>query len=163
MLLLCDELRKFIEKQIEQLPVQKKDSGQSPPKVLVGWLPPKTAGAKDTDDYPFIRILPLNGEDNNGPMGGEGQCTLSILVGCWAEDPEGWRDSVNLMQRIRLALLALPGQTLANRYRIAEQENSRIVEWRVFEDQPYPQWLAEIKVTFHVPVVTSNIEEAIHE
>ncbi|WP_198468987.1 hypothetical protein [Acetomicrobium sp. S15 = DSM 107314] len=156
MLLLCDALKELLLEALANLELPGKD-GPAVPNVIVGWLPPRRAGEKEGEEFPFVRILPLEGFDQRT----QGICTVSILVGAWANDADGWRDCVNVLQRIRLALTSTPGQTVAGRYRLEEEQN-KLIEWRLYEDQPYPQWFGELTAHFSIPVMVPNLsrEEA---
>lgn len=153
MLLLCDAICNFASEILSQIDLPGKETPCSV-NVLAGWLPPKRAGAKEEEDFPFVRVIPLEGGDSSTL----GICTVSLLVGTWADDPGGWRDCVNVIQRIRLSLLALPGRTLAGRYRMTEKDG-QLLTWRIYEDQPYPQWFGEITSHFSIPAMVPGLSD----
>jgi len=149
-LLLCDALKEHILSALGALALPVKGGEYKVPAVFVGWLPPKrNAPASDPDAAPYVRILPVNGSDPEDPGNG-GICSVKIEVQAWTEDADGWRDCLNVFERLRWSLLSLPGRTLAGKYMMTPVDG-KVMEWRLFEDQPYPFWMADMTVHFVVP------------
>lgn len=100
------------------------------PTVLAGYLPPKRYDGTD-EDYPFIVVRPDNGTSNreNTTM------TVSIVIGCFTEDLNGFEDCVEVMTRIRAALASMPNGILDDRYILQYP-----ITWDLLREQPYPQW-----------------------
>ena len=107
-----------------------KDGERRCPTVLNGYLPPKRYDGTD-EDYPFIVVRPDNGTSNreNTTM------TVSIVVGCFTEDLNGFEDCIEVMTRIRAALASMPNGILDNRYILQYP-----ITWDLLREQPYPQW-----------------------
>jgi hypothetical protein len=61
--------------------------------------------------------------------------TLKIIVGVFSEDPQdGWRDAINIIQRIWQELFKR--RVIAKRYRVEYP-----MKFEIPEEQPYPHWI----------------------
>lgn len=120
------------------------------PQVVAGWLPPKRSS--DIPDFPYVIVRASDGKDTEEIA----TVTVKILVGTYAEDPNGFRDVLNIMERIRIAFGEQ--RVLEKKYRMEYP-----FSWRLFDDQPYPEWAGEITTTWVVPLpqeILSTEEEA---
>lgn len=120
----------------EKLRVALKDFGLEtktgtlrPPKIVDGYLPPKRSGADD--DFPFVLVRPDSGTANQDSVSVE----VTIIVGCYTEETIGYLYCLNVMSRIRNALLSLEGGCLNNRYNLTGE-----FTWKNLDEQPWPQW-----------------------
>ena len=147
MLSLCESLKTLLDGVFEKKLLPNRRGEMVAPEMIVGWIPPKKAG-DDGDRIPCVQIVPLAGETSS--VYEEGSiCTVILQIQTWSGDHRGWADCLNLIQDIRLALLSLPGRTLDERYRMEPVgDGKKLLEWRLYEDQPDPFWIAEVTVHF---------------
>lgn len=140
MLTACFELAEVLKKTLSNFKLKTKKGETRSPQVIVGWLPAKRAGETDDEAFPFVRILPLEGYDDMH----EGVCSVSILFGAWADDAKGWMDALNAFQYCRIAIASLPGMFLFSA--CLTEAKGKVIEWKLYEEQYFPQWFAEMKV-----------------
>lgn len=135
---LLDELNEFLRFIVYSYQLQTQGGILKPPQTVTGFLPPK--GETDEPDYPFVISRLLSGEDNDE----QGNVTVKILVGTYAEDAQGFRDSLNLVEHIRQNLFKK--RIIAKKFRIEYP-----FKWEQPEEQPYPYWMAEMTTVWTVP------------
>lgn len=116
------------------------------PQVVAGYLPPKNAN--DEPEFPYVGLRLLEGEDTTE----DGKATVKIYIGTHDEDANGWRDAANVLFRIREHLLTKP--VLAERYRLELP-----LRWKIYEEQVFPQWFAELTTSWIVPRPVEIFEE----
>ncbi len=148
-LLLIDELRMFLENIAKTYILETGKSQPKAPQVVEGWLPPKES--QDTPDIPYIIIRLTEGEDTDEVA----RATIKILVGTYSEDNDGWKDSMNILLRIRERLLTM--RTIENKFRIELP-----LKWKLFEEQPYPIWIGEITTNWIVALPLEQAKEDDH-
>ena len=145
-LLLIDELRLFLEDIAETYVLETGKGPSKAPQVVEGWLPPKES--QDTPDIPYIIIRLTEGEDTNDIA----RTTIKILVGTYSEDNDGWKDSINILLRIRERLLTV--RTIGNKFRVELP-----LKWKLFEEQPYPIWIGELATIWTVALPIEQVKE----
>lgn len=118
------------------------------PQVVAGWLPPKT-NDDDDPDFPYVIARLVAGTDTEE----QGTVRVRLLVGTHSEDADGWRDALNVVERIRQALMTQ--RTIDDRYRLQMP-----LEWEMPDDQPYPQFVAQMTTiwTMYRPVELPGTE-----
>ena len=92
--------------------------------------------------YPHIvpRFLKCSDEAEGSKV------TVRIYFGTYSEDVEtGWRDLMNLMEMVRLALLRQ--RTIAKKYRLQLPLTTEATE-----DQPYPEWVGYVTAEYLMPL-----------
>lgn len=117
------------------LPVQKGEV--RPPKVIEGYLPPKRSGVDD--DFPCVIIRPEKGEVEENAA----NISAVLIVGCWSEEFDGYKHCVNVMERIKSALVTMENGTLADKYILQYP-----IKWELAPEQPYPFWQLEMGLSF---------------
>lgn len=121
-----------------ELPVQ--GGGTREPKIFTGRTPFKRSNKED--DFPFIMVRLDSGATDNDAS----TVTVSIIVGCYAEDDDEHGYALNVMAKIRNALFSLPCGTLSQKYQFRPG-----FSWEIYPEQPWPyiqldiktQWLLE--------------------
>lgn len=154
---LCRALRSFIEDAVKdlQLPAEPTSeqvkTGEAEkaakdeyafrrvPKVVNGYLPPKRS--QQAQDFPFIVVRPDEGDADRESA----RVTVSIIFGAYSEAADGYEHCLNMMVRVRNALMALPCLTLDERYQLRET-----VSWQNFAEQPWPYWQIDMKTHWQV-------------
>lgn len=140
--LLVDDLSVYLQKKLKEFSLETK-KGRKSVKIFKYFLPSKR---KETeDDFPLIIIRPFEGEDAK-----QSDATVKLICGVYSQDDEGIYDLVSLMEKVRLVLLE--DYEINSKFRL-EQPEIKPLKWEISEDQPYPQWLGAITVTFNVPMV----------
>ena len=109
----------------------------SAPQIVNGFLPPKRSGTKD--DFPFVIVRPTECGMNRGNQ----EIKVSIVVGCYSEDFDGYEYCVNVAERIAEHIATLPAETLKRKYQMRFP-----LKWSVVEEQPYPQWQVDMETTW---------------
>ena len=140
----------FIEGALKDLRLKTKKGELRAPQVVDGYLPPKRT--LDDDDFPFVIVRAEEGVSDMGQT----VVTISLIVGCYTTETDGYAHCMEIMQRIRFALCRMPNQTLAGRYQLEFP-----ITWRNTPEQPYPQWQLEMttKWVFNTPQLTNFEQE----
>lgn len=102
-----------------------------------GYLPPKS----ENNDFPFVLVRPGSVEVNDELTTVE----MLIVVGTFSDLYDGYRDAVNVMERIRVALSSLPNRTLNARYNFEFPMKASVPD-----EQAYPYWQVEMQTTWSV-------------
>lgn len=131
---LTKALRDYLSACFKDYALPVKGGGTREPKVLNGYLPPKRANAED--DFPFILVRLNSGETDLAAS----TVSVSIIVGCYSEEYDGYEWCVNVMSKIRESLFGLPCGTLADKYQFRPG-----FTWEIFPEQPWPYWQLDIK------------------
>jgi len=140
---LIKALREFIKEAVKdfRLPVENpepiEDGDIRAPQIINGYLPPKRSEAKD--DFPFVMVRP-----EKGSIGEVRKMTISIVVGCYTEEYDGYELCLSVMTRIANALNTMPNNILASKYVLSSDSD---IDWELPDNQPYPQW--ELYMTTH--------------
>ncbi|MFH5187112.1 hypothetical protein ACHHV8_33520 [Paenibacillus sp. TAB 01] len=146
---LCDKLRHITEHFMLNVP----KSGVCAPHVHAGYLPQQQSGSENVSDFPYIIVRILDGQDQD-----ESIVRIKLLFGIFSRDDNGFVDVLNLMEKVRQSLLK--DRVVDNRYRLELP-----YKWKLFEDQPYPEWIGEADTTWMIPTIleedAANREEFI--
>ena len=146
------ELGVFIEDALKDLRLPTKKEGVlRPPKVFDGYLPPKRSlrgKDEENDDFPFVVVRVDDGISERGMT----TATVSLIVGCYTTETDGYAHCLEVVQRIRLALCQLENHTLNKRFQLVFP-----IEWNNVPEQPYPQWQLEMttKWAFSTPELSN--------
>lgn len=136
---LTEALRNKIADAVKDYRLPVKNGKMRCPNVFNGYLPPKRSGV--VDDFPFVVVRADEGKISR--TDGEAETTVSIIIGCYTDEFDGHEYCINVMQRISAALSTLPDDTLDDRYILQDP-----IEWRLLEEQPYPQWQLDMSTTW---------------
>ncbi|MCY9511879.1 hypothetical protein M5W68_16160 [Paenibacillus larvae] len=149
--LLLIELKQFLENVFEHVGVG--DESESL-KIHLGWLPqtkapsPGSGPANQPDsDFPYLIIRALDGVDGQE----DGKIQVRMLVGVKSKMENGYIEILSLMEKIKQALLKV--EIIGRKFEI-----ERPVKWKLFEEQPYPEWVGEIVTTWTVPAILREVE-----
>lgn len=94
---------------------------------------------------PYIILHPSQGKQDD-----EAQITVTMVFGVLDKSDEGGLTVINLMERVRIALLR---QRIVDRkYRIETP-----YEWEFFTDQPLPYWEGMAKTIWTVPAIQEEV------
>ncbi|MDT3416169.1 hypothetical protein QO009_002037 [Brevibacillus aydinogluensis] len=110
------------------------------PQVLAGYLPEKRQN-QDQPDLPYViaRFLGDNETDE------QATATVKIIVGTYSKDQkDGWRDTLNVLTRIKQELLARP--VFGGSFLVA-----RPIKTELPEEHPYPEWWGTITLDVIIP------------
>lgn len=129
-------LREFIKEAVKNFRLPVENGKIRAPQVINGYLPPKQSG--NLDDFPYVIVRPEKGSSEREAT----EVTVSIIIGCYAEDYDGYEYCLNVMARIRHALAELENNILANRYVLQFP-----ISWEMVPGQPYPEW--QLDMTTH--------------
>ena len=113
------------------------------PQVLGGYLPEKKPRpGQDPPDFPYVIVRYLEDDDTYE----ENTATVRIIAGAYSEDTQdGWRDCMNVITKIKTALLK---QRFFGPFKIEKP-----VKTELPEEQPYPEWVAFLMLTITIPQV----------
>ena len=112
----------------------------NPLTVSPGFLKKRTTAS----EMPYPHIVPRFLKCDDASDGSK--VTVRIYCGAYSEDVEtGWRDLMNLMEMVRLALLRQ--RTIAKKYRLQLPLTTEATE-----DQPYPEWVGYITAEYLMPL-----------
>lgn len=141
--LLIDAVRKKVKDVVKDFRLETRfEEHPRCPTVFEGDLPPKRSNS--TDDFPFVIVRFEESSSTNDEI----TASVLIVAGCFTEDLLGHRDCMNVLTRIRTALLTMPNGILDDRYIL--QPPIKITN---LPEQPYPQWQInmETKWCFRAP------------
>lgn len=148
---LVDELIKFIQPVVAHFELQTnvENAPAKAPQVISGYLQEKKPGHKqDPPDFPHVIVRYL--EDNDTEESSLGQ--VRIIVGTYSEDEQnGWRDSINVITRIKEALLEK--RFIGRAFNIEKP-----IKTELPEEQPYPEWVAMMTVSVTMPQAQQEID-----
>lgn len=138
---LIDAVRDFCEEVTKQYFLETNKNHNKEPQVVTGYLPTKKS--TDKPDFPYVIVRFMEGNDSQ-----DSTVNLKIIVGTYDEedDSNGWRDVLNILQRIRTELFKR--QALANKYRVELP-----FKYLLPEDQPYPEWIGWIETKWIIPSI----------
>lgn len=149
---ILDALVIFLQDALKEMLLSTKDETVlKAPTVYDGYLPPKQNRKRGEDDpeqedYPFVIVRYLGEEDE---MFKENNMNFRILVGTYSKDEQrGWRDTLNVMNRIKIKL--------KERQVIGNANLSGKIESALFEEQMKPTWHGVMEVAFETPTVQWN-------
>lgn len=135
---LLEELKTFIEQIVDNYMLETNQQGKKPPQVIIGFLPPKNLS--NIPDFPCIILRLVEGKDDEESA----TVTVKIIIGTYCEDTkEGWREPLNLIQRIWYELYKR--RIIAKRYRVEYP-----MKFEIPEEQPYPYWIGVMTTVWTV-------------
>lgn len=145
--LLTEALRKLVAEAVKDYVLPVENGKERAPQVINGYLPPKRSGVHD--DFPFVVVRAENGKNEADRM----EMTVAIIIGCYTKEVTGHEYCINIMQRIRTALVNLPNGLLDSRYLL-----NYPIEWTILAEQPYPQWQLDMTTrwSFRTPEMPFN-------
>lgn len=146
--LLTKALRELCAQAVKDFVLPTKE-GQKPraPRIVNGFLPPKRS--MDHEDFPFVLVRP---EQCTTERESE-EVRVTIIVGCYSEEFDGFEYGVNVIERIKEKICTLPAETLAQRYQMRYP-----IKWTMVPEQPWPQWQIDMETIwiFNSPRNTDN-------
>lgn len=129
---LTKAIRSFLTDVCKDYALETEDGQKKAPKVVNGYLPYESDSEQD---FPFVIVRAESAETDEGTT----QVDVSIIIGVYAGDddsnPVGHDVCLEIMARIRTALVGLPYQLLDNRYQLRLP-----ISWGMPGEQPYPYW-----------------------
>jgi hypothetical protein len=145
-IILVDELIEFIKPVVANFELQTnvKDAPKKAPQVVGGFLNEKKPGDKqDPPDFPWVIVRYLDDDDTVD----DNTAKVRIIAGTYSQDAQdGWRDALNVITRIKQALLK---EKFFGRAFIVEKP----IKTEQPEEQPYPEWVAMMTVTVTMPQI----------
>ena len=148
-LLLVDELCTIAEAATADLLLENENNSLSAAQIVAGFLDediPTTGKPSEPSTLaPFVIVRFLSAKD----MLGQSTATVKFIAMTYSKRGQGWRDAVELLIRIRMALLR--NQTVGKRFRLEHP-----IEWEMPEDRPWPYSVAWMTTTW---TIAQPIEE----
>ena len=150
---LTKALREFIATAVKdfRLPVEKGESRA--PQVLNGELPPKQYvepnQSERKDDFPFVVVRPEGAVTEREKT----EVNVSIIIGCYTKEFDGHDYCLNVMSKIRNALVSMENGTLNEKYILQFP-----IEWDNLPQHPWPQWqiIMTTRWVFNTPQAITN-------
>lgn len=124
--------------------------GERRPVIHDGWMPPKRA-AEQVTEWPAVLVRADAGTTQTD---GHSTCSVKFLLGAFCDDHHGHRYPMEMMQRLRLAFMGLPSMTLNSRYKMELP-----FEWDLYDDQPVPIWMMEVRTQWAIATPQMANEE----
>lgn len=142
--MLVDRLIDFIKPVVAEYVLKSNVPGiAKAPQVISGYLKEKRRGElQDPPDFPYVIVRYLEDDDtDNGSI-----AKLIIIAGTHSEDTQdGWRDCMNVITKIKAALLK---QRFFGPFKIEKP-----VKTELPEEQPYPEWVAFLTLNVTIPQI----------
>lgn len=143
-LLMLDSLREWLEAITQEMRYQvKAPQGQQPemraPVIFDGYMPPKDRN-QPVDEYPFVmpRCTGWRSEEDGK------KADVIIYVGTHLQQGDGYRDALQLLERINTQLRKTP--VIANKYRVELPITAEVPD-----EQPYPEWIGLLRCSVTIP------------
>ncbi|MDD4599624.1 hypothetical protein SDC9_04142 [bioreactor metagenome] len=150
-LLLVDELCILVGQATKELILEVKKGEPRAPIIISGFLDddePKPGRPPEDETekaVPFVIARFLTGEDSQQT----GTATIRIIATTYSKHGQGWRDPLEVLERIRQELLR--NRTLGKKFRLELP-----IKTEMPEDQPWPYWVAWMTTTW---TIAQPIEE----
>lgn len=158
-LILVDELCKLIEQATQDLLLETKAGEHRAPVIIPGFLDEDEPrpGKPPLDDeversVPFIIVRFLSGEEQDQ----SGSAAVKIIAMTYSKHGQGWRDPLNVLERIRQAILQSRP--------LAKQFNLQLpLKYEMPEDRPWPHSIAWMITRWEIgrPLLT-EMEESMY-
>ena len=146
---LVDNLKVFLQEKLNDLELQTKSPEIfKAPTVHGGYLPPKPSRRdrdeeNDPDDYPFVIVRFLGHGDK---IHDKKTMAARIIIGTYSKDEQnGWRENVNVWNRIELALKEAQA---VGPFNLTGQ-----IDFDLFEEQMRPSWHSTAVLEFEAPQI----------
>jgi hypothetical protein len=140
---LVDKLVEFIKPVVTEFELDSNVHGvKKSPQVIAGYLKEKKPKQhQNPPDIPFVIVRYLEDTDkDDGDM-----ATVKVIAGTYSEDEQdGWRDAMNVITRIKKALLEQ--RLIGGPFRVEYP-----IKTELPEEQPYPEWAAFLIVNVSIP------------
>lgn len=157
-LILVDELSGLISEITGELMLETKQGELRALAVIPGFLdedeprPGKPPEDEIEKAVPFVVVRFLTGEDSE-PVG---KVTIRIIATTYSKHGQGWRDPLNVLERIRQGMLTK--RPLAKKFDLQLP-----IKWEMPEEQPWPYWIAWMTTIWAVgrPTLT-EMEETMY-
>lgn len=150
-----DALVEFLVNALSEMSLRTKDENVlKAPTVFDGYLPPKKnarRGEEDNEqeDYPFVIVRYLSEDDE---LFNQNTIKFRLLIGTYSKDEQhGWRETLGVMNRIKLSLKEAQTVGCANL--------TGKIESALFEEQMRPMWHGVMEVEFETPQIQWNGSE----
>jgi len=144
---LVDTLENFLQEKLKDMELQTKVSENlKAPTVYSGYLPPKQSrrereGETDSEDYPFVIVRYLGHKDK---IHDKKTMAVRIIIGTYNRDEQnGWRENLNVWNRIELALKEVQ---IIGSFNLTGQ-----IDFELFEEQMRPSWHSAAVLEFEAP------------
>lgn len=135
---LTKALRVFLEKVVCNFRLQTKAGDElKPPQIVNGFLPPK--GTSEEEDFPFVIVRPAASSVDRDCE----QIKISLLVGCYSEEYDGYEYCLNIISRIKQEIFKLPALTLAGKYQV-----NFPFSWSLEDKDSWPFWFVEVETNW---------------
>lgn len=151
---ITDALVEFLSEALSEMRLQTKDENVwKAPMIFDGYLPPKQntrarrgEEVDEQEDYPFVIVRYLGEEDE---LFNRNTMQFRFLIGTYSKDEQhGWRDTLNVMNRIKIAL--------KEAHMIGNASLTGKITSTLFEEQMRPMWHGVLEVEFETPQVQIN-------
>jgi hypothetical protein len=121
--------------------------GQESPINIYGQYLPKKKSDKDTEQFPHIRVILLDGEENSELD--PNLCRVLIMTGVWDHNQnyQGFQDVCNVLQRTYDHLMRT--QLFDNRYKIEYP-----IKWSLTEEDYWPYFYGGLETNWSVGKIT---------
>ena len=144
-LILVDKLIEFITLVVVNFELESNIPGiKKAPQVISGYLKEKKPKEKQTvPDFPYVIVRYL--KDTNAEEGAT--AIIRVIAGTYSEDEQsGWRDCMNVITRIKEALLKQ--RFIGGPFKIEYP-----IKTELPEEQPYPEWVAFLTLNVTIPSI----------
>lgn len=145
--ILVDELTKVVAAAVSEIVLETPRGAKRAPRVVPGWMP--TEDPRKDEDFPYVVVRYIGHEDRGE---GDSVAKVNIIAGTHAEDPQGWRDLVNVLECVRITLLK--NRVVGKKFRMALPLKSNIPPY----DQPYPKWVGELQSEWVIPQLIEEVD-----
>lgn len=147
--LLVDELQTFIGGVVGDYQMETNRPNLSKaPQVIAGYLPPKKSDSSSDPDFPFVIVRLIEGTDTQD----DAKVVIKIIAGTFSEDAQsGWRDPVNILQRIRTELLKR--RVVGGKFRLEFP-----LKIEMPEEQPFPEWVGFMTTTWTIAQPVEEVQ-----
>jgi hypothetical protein len=124
---------------------------ESPLNIYPQFLPARK-NQKDTDHYPYVVVKLVEGADPDEL--GANTCKVIFICGVYdkAEDYQGYRDSITIMQKLYTHLMR--NRVFGNKYMVEYP-----IEWALGEDDRFPYFHTGLETTWTVGKISMEDDD----
>lgn len=136
-----------LEEALVNVRLETKENATKKPKVELGYLEPLKVDDDEKNDFPYVLIRYINGEDREE----ENEIQIKLIIGVHSQDSKGWVDILHIIEVIKQHLL----KKKVFEYYVLEHP----IKSSIPEEQAYPYFYGFLELKFKIPRIELEGDE----
>ena len=128
-----------LEEALVNVRLETKENATKKPKVELGYLEPLKVDDDEKNDFPYVLIRYMNGEEDEQ----DNEIQLKLIVGIHSKDAKGWIDILHIIEVVKQHIL----KKRVFDYCLLEYP----LKASIPEEQPYPYFYGFLDLNFKIP------------